>query len=73
MNKQTVQHYDRSKMRLSEARALLTSLISEEQVETLSPCVLLRALSGIEHLVESGERELDRMLDALRVGEVSSV
>lgn len=68
MNKQTVQHYDHAKMRLSEAHALLVALISEEQVETLNPCVLLRALSGIEHLVESGERDLDRMLDAVRIG-----
>lgn len=68
--KDVIHHYDESKMRLLQAQALLTGITSEESIDTLPRDTLISALLGIQHLVEEGERDLDKMLDAARVGEV---
>ncbi len=70
MNKRVIPHYDEAKMRLLEAKALITAVSSEDNLTTLSPDMIATAMQGIENLIESGEKDLDRMLDAVRVGEV---
>lgn len=70
MNKGIIPRYDDCKMRLEQARALMIATSSAESLDSLDPAVMASAMLGIEALVGEAERELDRMLDAVRVGEV---
>lgn len=72
MNKNVIPHYDNAKMRIGQARALMIAVSSEEPVETLDPTIMVTALLGIETLIGEAEKELDRMLSAVSVGEVQA-